>query len=138
MLVSRWPGQESDAEIAFITDLAAERANEKNSVKDLLQEPFSSGPVGYRAGAIRTKGRPSEDRHGPHLHFRAGTAILHPNRPWRNGIAEGRNVTARQQARTAVRSLTPFLRQIVNPPRRPPATDRFVLLQLTIRPCFVR
>jgi hypothetical protein len=73
MFVSRWPGQESNTEIAFITDLAAEWAYEKNSVKDLLQEPFSSGPVGYRAGTIRTKRRPTEDRHGPHLPFWLGS-----------------------------------------------------------------
>src|SRR5580700_8534185 len=45
---------------------------EKNSVKDLVQEPFSSGPAGHHAGAVRTKGRPTEDRHGPHLRFRRG------------------------------------------------------------------
>jgi hypothetical protein len=56
MFVSRWPGQESNAEIAFVTGLAAEWAYEKNSVKDVLQEPFSSRPVGSSAGAIRTKG----------------------------------------------------------------------------------
>jgi hypothetical protein len=45
MFVGRWRGQESDAEIAIITDLAAERGYEKNSMKDLLQGPFSSGFV---------------------------------------------------------------------------------------------
>jgi hypothetical protein len=54
MSVNRRRGQESDAEIAFITDLAAEWAYEKNGVKDLLKEPASSGLEGYRAGAIRT------------------------------------------------------------------------------------
>jgi hypothetical protein len=72
MFVSRWPGQESNTEIAFVTGLAAEGAYEKNSVKDLLQEPFSSGPVGASAGAIRTDGGPTKDRHGPHLAFRPG------------------------------------------------------------------
>ena len=72
MFVSRGPGQKSNTEIAFITGLAAEWAYEKNRVKDLLQEPFSSGSVGYRAGAIRTKGGPTEDRHGPRLPFRPG------------------------------------------------------------------
>jgi hypothetical protein len=32
--LNRWRGQESDAKVAFITDLAAEWAYEKNSVKD--------------------------------------------------------------------------------------------------------
>jgi hypothetical protein len=59
MFVSRRPGQESNAEIAFITGLAAEWAYEKNSVKDLLQEPSSSGPVGLRAGTTRTEGGPT-------------------------------------------------------------------------------
>jgi hypothetical protein len=48
-------------------------AYEKNSVKDLLQEPFSSRPVGLSAGAIRTGGGASEDRHGPHLSSRHST-----------------------------------------------------------------
>jgi hypothetical protein len=65
----RWRGQESDAEIAFITDLAAERAYEENNVKDMLQEPFSSGPMGYSAGAIRTNGRLAQDPHGVHPAF---------------------------------------------------------------------
>ena len=73
--VSRGPGQESNTEIAFITGLAAEWAYEKNGVQDLLQEPFSSGPVGYRAGAIRTEGGATEDRHDPHLPFRPGPAF---------------------------------------------------------------
>ena len=34
--------QESDAEIAFIADHAAERGYEKDEVKDLLQESSSS------------------------------------------------------------------------------------------------
>jgi hypothetical protein len=72
MFVSRWPGQESNTEIALITGLATEWAYEKKSVKDLLQEPFSSGPMGSSAGAVRTGGGPSEDRHGPHLTFRPG------------------------------------------------------------------
>lgn len=72
MFVSRWPGQESNTEIAFITGLAAEWAYEKNSVKEVLQEPFSSGPMGARAGAIRTEGGPTQYRHGPHLPFRPG------------------------------------------------------------------
>ena len=45
MFVGRWRGQESDAEVALITDLAAEWGYEKNSMKDLLQGPFSSGLV---------------------------------------------------------------------------------------------
>jgi len=98
--VSRWPGQESNTEIAFITGLAAEWAYEKNSVKDLLQEPFSSGPLGHRAGAIRTDGGPTQDRHGPHLPFRPGrpfyiqTGHSQATRVGIVGIAERLNVTA--------------------------------------------
>src|ERR1700688_5055858 len=57
MLVNRSRGQESDAEIAFITNLAAKWAYEENSVEYLLQQPLSSGPMGYSAGAIRSNGR---------------------------------------------------------------------------------
>ena len=119
--VSRWPGQESNTEIAFITGLAAEWAYEKNSVKDLLQEPFSSGPLGHRAGAIRTDGGPTQDRHGPHLPFRPGrpfyiqTGHSEATRVGIVGIAERQNVTAREQARLVVRSPAPFYRQILNP-----------------------
>src|ERR1700676_5200795 len=63
--VNRWRGQESDAEITFITDLAAEWAYEKNSVKDLLKEPASSGLVGCCAGAIRTREKPAKLRLSP-------------------------------------------------------------------------
>ena len=69
MFVNRSRGQESDAEIAFITDIAAEWTYEENSVKDVLQEPFSSGLVVRSAGAIWTKRRLAEDQHGPHLPF---------------------------------------------------------------------
>jgi len=43
-----WRGKESDVEIAFITDLAAEQAYEEYNVKDLLQELFSSVPASSR------------------------------------------------------------------------------------------
>jgi len=72
MFVNRSRGQESDAEIAFITNLAAKWAYEENSVKDLLKEPFPSGPVGCSAGAVRTKGRLAEDQHGTNLPFWLG------------------------------------------------------------------
>jgi len=45
MFVNRSRGWQANAEIAFITDLAAERTYEENSMKDLLNDPFSSGLV---------------------------------------------------------------------------------------------
>jgi hypothetical protein len=65
MSVSRWRVQESNTEIAFITDIAAEWTDEENNVKDLLKEPSSSGPVGCSAGAIRTRERPAKMRLSP-------------------------------------------------------------------------
>jgi hypothetical protein len=116
MFVIRSRDQESNTEIAFITDFAAEWANEKNSVKDLLDKPSPSGPVGYRAGAIRTSGRTTEDRHGPNLPFWLGPLFyIHIGHKRNVGIAKRPNVKARKQIRIAVRSLSPFLRQIVNP-----------------------
>jgi hypothetical protein len=38
LFVGVWRGQESEAEIAFITGRAAEWAYEKDSVKDVLQD----------------------------------------------------------------------------------------------------
>jgi len=69
MFVGVRRGQESDAEIAFIADHAPEWAHEKDGVKDVLPESFSSGFVVLVAGAVWTDMRLTEDRHGPLLPF---------------------------------------------------------------------
>jgi hypothetical protein len=69
LLVGVWWGQESEAEVAFITVRATEWAYEKEGVKDVLQESFSSGLVVSLARAVRTNSRLIEDRHGLHLPF---------------------------------------------------------------------
>ena len=55
MFVGVWRDQESDAEIAFIADRAAEGGYEKNLVKDLLPDSSSSGLVVSVTPATRTK-----------------------------------------------------------------------------------
>lgn len=75
LLVGVWQGSEAEAEIAFITGRAAEWAYEKDSVKDVLQESFSSGLVVSVAPAVRTNRRPIEDRHGLHLPFQLGPIL---------------------------------------------------------------
>ena len=59
MFAGVWRRQVARAEKAQVASSAAEWAYEKNSVKDLLQEPSSSGPVGLRAGTTRTEGGPT-------------------------------------------------------------------------------
>ena len=67
--------------MALITRSTPEWGYEKNSVKDLLQEPFYSRPVDCVAGAVGTNRRLSEDSHDKHLPVLAGPAIVHPNLP---------------------------------------------------------
>jgi hypothetical protein len=80
MFVGAWRGLESDAEIALVTGFATVRADEKDGVKNVLQESFSSGPMGRGAGAVGTNRRFIEDRHGLYLRFSCGVNIVHPNR----------------------------------------------------------
>jgi hypothetical protein len=81
MFVGAWRGLESDAEIALVTGFATVRADEKDGVKNVLQESFSSGPMGRGAGAVGTNRRFIEDSHDKHLPILPGAAILHPNLP---------------------------------------------------------
>jgi hypothetical protein len=85
--------------MAFITGSTPERGYEKSSVKDMLQEPFSSRPVDCGAGAVGTNGRLVEDSHDKHLLVSAGSNTIHLNLPcvatyreWRGqGSREAKN-----------------------------------------------
>jgi hypothetical protein len=77
MFVGVWRDQESDAEIAFIADRAAEGAGEKDSVKDVFPESFSSGLVISVTPATRTNRQLIEVRHGYISRSRLGSNIVH-------------------------------------------------------------
>ena len=64
MFVGVWWDQESDAEIAFIADRAAEGGCEKDSVKDVFPKSSSSRLVVSVTPATRTNRQLIEVRHG--------------------------------------------------------------------------
>jgi hypothetical protein len=67
--------------MAFITGSTPVWGYEKSAVKDMLQEPFSSGPVDCVAGTVGTNRRVLEDSHDKPLPIFAGPAIVDPNFP---------------------------------------------------------
>ena len=67
--------------MTLITGFTPEWADEKSSVKDMLQEPFSSRPVNCRAGAVWANRGLLEDSHDKPLPVLAGSDIVHPNFP---------------------------------------------------------
>ena len=79
MLVGIRRGQESDTEIAFITDHAAKWAYEKDKVKDALPESFSSGLVVSVTPATRTNRGLIKVRHGYISRSCLESDIVHPN-----------------------------------------------------------
>jgi hypothetical protein len=67
--------QETNAEIAFIAGIAAEWSYEENTVKNVFQQPSSSGPVDGVAAAVGARERLTVDRHGPLLPFWLGPIV---------------------------------------------------------------
>jgi len=81
MFVGVWRGQESDAEIAFIADRAAEGTCEKDGVKDVFPESSSSGLVVSVTPTTRTNRQLIEVRHGYISRSRLGFNMVHPIPP---------------------------------------------------------
>ena len=73
--------QESEAEIAFIADRAAEGACEKDGVKDVFPESSSSGLVVSVTPTTRTNRQLIEVRHGYISRSWLGSNIVHPIPP---------------------------------------------------------
>src|SRR6266436_9849526 len=79
MFVVVWRGRESEAEIAFIADHAPKWGYEKDSVKDVLQESFSSGFVVSATPAAWTNGGLIKVKHGSSSRCELGGQYCTPN-----------------------------------------------------------
>jgi hypothetical protein len=94
MFIRVWWGPEADPEIALVASSAAVWTYKENIVKDVFNQPFSSGLEDCVAGAIRTKGRLAQDRHGLHLSFLAGAVLyIQSSRGGMSECRESRRLT---------------------------------------------